>query len=171
MGRVASRGAGTLRKIMDSHKAYAVVACDRNGHGAVLWHLGLTGAIEEPGLHELGDIGLDDANQGISIWNGHLVWTCSPSTPNRPEEWDFELEGPYRDPTDEEWEAIRRGNNLFEPLRCQHAEESGYTTDTPCGPESETIWEQCESVAEHEGLCEKHHALIRGNDGSHQAPT
>lgn len=50
---------------------------------------------------------------GIEIWEGRIVYTTTPSTPNGPEEFDVDYEGTWRRPTPEEWAAIHVGLNPF----------------------------------------------------------
>lgn len=81
----------------------AVVANNKQGHGLVLWYVGdvITSEIEEAGFC------LDDAPEGISVWEGIGIWTPGPF--EYPDDGDFELVGEFRKPTDEEWAAIRAG--------------------------------------------------------------
>ena len=150
-------GHGVTRTVseMASYPALAVVASDGEGRGAVLWHVGIR-EIDDYGYGDLGDLGFDDAGQGISIFDGHMVWTKSPSTPDHPEEDDFELIGEYRDPTDAEWNDLRAGKNPFENRRCMHAEEGAVTDISLDGEETDSFIVRCDDVAVHDGLCEKH---------------
>jgi hypothetical protein len=86
----------------------AVIACDGKGNGAVLWTVGPHVRLEmdEGGLRDLGDLGLDDAPAGVSIWVGRYV-TDGGGYCN--EEADTYPKGGFRAPTDEEWTAIREG--------------------------------------------------------------
>jgi hypothetical protein len=89
-----------------------VVAC-RDGVGCVLyatgehwvwWHSGV-------GNYRLAPHGLDDAPDGISVWEGHIdSWG-----PDRNGEYDAEPRGVYRTPTTEEWMAIIGG---YSPFSC-----------------------------------------------------
>jgi hypothetical protein len=85
----------------------AVVACNGSGRGAVLWFVGesMRNEIEEAGLSELEDLGFDDAPRGISIWEGTYIWSRGPY--EHPEDGDMAPSGSFREPTREEWEAIR----------------------------------------------------------------
>lgn len=86
----------------------AVVA-SANGQGCVLSFSGtaLSAFIGENGTRDLRDLGLDDAPDGIWVWEGKIVttkmWT------DYGWEHDCGPEGEFRKPTDPEWEAIRRG--------------------------------------------------------------
>jgi len=87
-------------------KSRVVVACN-NGAGCVLhaigscweaWHDG-------SGSYRLDDNGLDDAPDGISIWEGRMQsWG-----PDRDGEYDAELRGEFRDLTPEEWTLLAKG--------------------------------------------------------------
>lgn len=99
------------RQREDDWPSKAVVACDARGNGAVLWFVGesLRNEIEEAGLRQLGDLGLDDAPCGVSVWEGSYVWTPGPY--EHPEDGDVSPAGCFRAPTDAEWAAIREGCN------------------------------------------------------------
>lgn len=86
----------------------AVIACDGGGQGCVLWTVGphVTSMIDEAGVRELDLLGLDDAPEGISIWEGSIK-TVHHHTPDM-NEYDSSLEGSFRTPTNEEWESIRK---------------------------------------------------------------
>jgi hypothetical protein len=87
--------------------SFAVVVCDGNGNGAVLWTVGphVKFEIQECGLKQLSDLGLDDAPLGISVWVGKYIWQPGPW--EWPEDGSMEAVGKFRAPTDEEWMAIR----------------------------------------------------------------
>ena len=88
----------------------AVVASDGNGRGAVIWWVGLAFWIEiqEYGVTDLGDLGLDDAPAGLSIWEGQ-IHTRQCGNPMDGYDYETELVGAFRPPTDEEWKDIRHG--------------------------------------------------------------
>ncbi|KKN80002.1 hypothetical protein LCGC14_0335100 [marine sediment metagenome] len=94
----------------------AVVACDGNGTGAVLWTVGphLAFEIQECGFVDLADLGLDGAPLGVSIWEG--FYTIEGVRPNDPEDNDSASvpNGEFRAPTDQEWEAIKAGRRPWE---------------------------------------------------------
>jgi hypothetical protein len=87
----------------------AVIANGKD-HGCVLYYLGrsIAAEIEDAGLSELSDLGLDDAPRGISIWEGVYVFT--PGSFEYPAEGDSNPSGSFRPPTDDEWTAIRQGH-------------------------------------------------------------
>ncbi len=89
-----------------SKPSLAVIASDGDGHGCVLSTVGvhIEFEIKEAGLHDLGDLGMDDAPRGISIWEGK-------TESHRDHEGDVDtwLEGAFRQPTEQEWAAIVRG--------------------------------------------------------------
>jgi hypothetical protein len=87
----------------------AVVANSSAGNGGViLWTAGphLENEIDSIGSVRLDDLGLDDAPEGISIWEGKYIGYKT-GNPMDGEEWDTEAHGKFRTPTDAEWEAIR----------------------------------------------------------------
>lgn len=93
-----------------------VIACTDSGRGVVLWAVGahLRYEIEELGFYHLGDLGLDDAPVGISVWEGKYIW--QPGSGEHPQDGEVYPGGTFRAPTDAEWEAIRAG-------RCPWAED------------------------------------------------
>lgn len=62
--------------------------------------------IDEAGVSNLCDLGLDDAPEGISIWEGGIktVHFHSPDC----NEYDSSLIGSFRAPTPAEWESIMK---------------------------------------------------------------
>lgn len=76
-------------------------------HGCVLWTAGphLDSFITEGGLSFI-DLGLDPP-EGISVWEG-VIETERIHTQDI-NEYDSRLVGSFREPTDDEWTAIRRG--------------------------------------------------------------
>ena len=97
--------------------SFAVIA-NRHGTGCVVWYGGgatLRFEIEEVcGALGLDDLGLDDAPEGISIWEGCYVATQihgyegTPDVVTRPV-------GKFRRPHKSEWRAIRANENPFDP--------------------------------------------------------
>lgn len=88
----------------------AVVACNKEKYGCVLWAVGayLRIEMEEAGLHDLSDLGLDNAPCGISVWEGkYVAW--NPSVWGYPDDAGYEPRGTFRSPTEEEWQEIRAG--------------------------------------------------------------
>ena len=78
----------------------AVIVNGTSG-GCVLYTAGpyLRMEIHEAGIHDIEDLGLDDAPIGISIWEGSLTYDGNgePVAAN----------GTFREPTEQEWMAIR----------------------------------------------------------------
>lgn len=76
----------------------AFIVSDGNGDGCVLWHQGsyLNTMTEDYGRH-IGDLGLDDAPLGVSVFEGNVVL----------ENEDWTYVGDFRDPTSEEWECLK----------------------------------------------------------------
>lgn len=93
----------------ESSPSRAVVACDESGGGAVLWYVGadLVVEIEEHGLRQLCDLGLDDAPRGITVWEGRYV--CTGRGGSEDCDAGTQPEGTFRPPTSEEWAAIMQG--------------------------------------------------------------
>jgi hypothetical protein len=89
----------------------AVVASDGKGRGAVIWWVGLAFWIEiqEYGVKDLDDLGLDDAPAGLSIWEGQLH-SRQCGNPLDGIDYETELVGTFREPTKEEWEEIQDGS-------------------------------------------------------------
>ena len=53
----------------------------------------------------------DVPDNGIWVWEGRIVYTTTPSSPNGPEEFDVDYDGTWREPTEAEWVAIQTGRN------------------------------------------------------------
>ncbi len=90
-------------------KSRAVIA-SRNGDGAVLWWVGghLDFEICESGLSSLDDLGLDNAPDGVHVWEGVYHYTESYGEYGGPGDGcEAEPDGEFRKPTEEEWVAIR----------------------------------------------------------------
>lgn len=86
----------------------AVIANNSNS-GIILWYIGfdLDIEIKEAGLQSLEYLGLDDASEGISIWEGKYFW--SPGPFEYPEDGESYPQGCFREPTEEEWRSIKLG--------------------------------------------------------------
>jgi hypothetical protein len=101
----------------------AVIACDGNGNGCVLYTAGPHVAMD---MHEigrgLGDIGLDDAPAGISVWEG---MTAGGGYAGDGDYHDTYLEGAFRVPTDDEWLAIRAGRCPWDEADWKRAPDVG----------------------------------------------
>jgi len=85
----------------------AVVA---NGcsQGVALWWWGQHIDCEVDAFGDgLTDLGLDDAPHGVSVWEGHYVYTTVQYIEHV--EHESAPVGNFRAPTDTEWDAIRRG--------------------------------------------------------------
>jgi hypothetical protein len=91
-----------------SKPSKAVIACDGDGNGIVLWYTGAHLVVEicEHGCGvRLDDLGLDDAPEGISVWEGIYYGTQHETMDGV--EYDTEVSGDFRKPTAEEWDSIR----------------------------------------------------------------
>lgn len=90
------------------YDSLAVVASDEDGVGCVLWTVGrhVASMMEDCG-NNLEALNLHEGPCGISIWEGR-IHTTEIHTPDA-HEYDSELRGRYRAPTDAEWQAIREG--------------------------------------------------------------
>lgn len=89
--------------------------------GCVLAYVGrdLDWDIREGGVSDLANLGLDDAPDEISIWEGHYVYFRDTGYEGVDEGWSFRPVGAFRPPTDEEWTAIREGRSPFEEEETQ----------------------------------------------------
>jgi hypothetical protein len=75
---------------------------------------GITNEIQEAGLYGLDEIGLDDAPQGLSIWEGDYVY--EPGYVDGYEalgEGEMHPSGKFRGLTADEWEKLRKGESLW----------------------------------------------------------
>lgn len=95
-------------------QCWAIIA-NNNGQGCVLAYGGgatLRYEIEEVGCHALDDLGLDDAPEGISVWEGRYNTT---GDAGRPGYYDDSIEtqpcGRFRSLTDDEWRCLREQNH------------------------------------------------------------
>jgi hypothetical protein len=107
-----------------------------NGRGVILAYdgPGIEDYIEAIGSRYLGDLGLDDAPDGLSIWEGHLS-TCG--------EYDAEPCGSFRALTDAEWARLRETGTPWEydvvrkvdlrPQKATTEEKRKYTSDQRLG--------------------------------------
>ncbi len=93
---------------LDWSKPSLAVVVQGMGRGCVLFSAGphVDSMIDEAGVSDLDLLGLDDAPEGISIWEG-TIKTVHHHTPDM-NEYDSWLEGAFRAPTDQEWESIRK---------------------------------------------------------------
>lgn len=94
----------------------AIVASDGNGNGCLLHWVGagLQYMFEEVGS-TLEDLGLDDIESGIWVWEGRLE--CQSIPTDFGYEHDCQLEGMLRLPTDDEWAAVRRNECPWPPAK------------------------------------------------------
>lgn len=96
----------------DFAKPSRAVVASNCGDGSVLWYAGghLDFEISEGVGNVLADLGLDDAPLGISVWVGkvnYIEYQCAEGGVD----CDAETVGEFRDPTPEEWDAIKSGRN------------------------------------------------------------
>jgi hypothetical protein len=116
----------------------ALIGCDGDGNGALLAWIGESLEYEIDGIGKaLADLGLDDAPEGLSIWEGTYVGRRYDTMDGT--EYETEVQGTFRDLTDEEWDALKRGDDPWNPddwfLTCQrtgcdhglHTEQDVYT--------------------------------------------
>ena len=90
----------------------AVIANMKGTVGIVLWSntdSQIEHEIGSIGSRRLDDLGLDNAPDGISIWEGAFAWTPGPW--DCPADGQLDPDGKFRAPTDEEWVAIREGRS------------------------------------------------------------
>lgn len=99
------------KRIGATTDSIALIA-SRNGHGVILAHDGdgIEADIEAVGLGGLDDHGLDDAPDGLSIWEGHM----SGWGPDHNGEYDCELRGKFRHLTEAEWSLYRSTGTPWE---------------------------------------------------------
>ena len=97
-----------LDRDWDPTKTSRAIIASHHGHGVVLWHVGahLDAEIEGVGLLYLGDLGLDDAPDGLSVWEGFYV--AKPGMSGEPWDETMQPEGAFREPNALEWRAIQR---------------------------------------------------------------
>jgi hypothetical protein len=94
----------------DWTKPSKAVVVQGTGGGCVLFTAGphVASMINEAGVSDLDNLGLDDAPDGVSIWEGGIK-SVHHNTPDA-NEHEWWLEGAFREPTDEEWESIRKND-------------------------------------------------------------
>ena len=92
----------------------AVVASDGHGNCLLLSHLGpaIDWHVDQYG-RDLGDLGLNDAPAGVWVWSGNMGAVRVSSIDY--EDWDLEVTGEWREPTPEEWEAIKADDCPWTP--------------------------------------------------------
>lgn len=86
----------------------AVVVLGEFDKMCVLWTAGphVRMEIEEAGVFADEVLPAPD-EEGVWVWEGRGIWY--PGSYECPDDGSIELEGKYRKPTDEEWQAIREG--------------------------------------------------------------
>jgi hypothetical protein len=93
-------------------KVQALVMSNGKGGGGVLEHNGsMYYDLEESGLHELSDLGLDEAPEGLSVFEGR--YTGGGYDSYNGDYHDAYLEGDFRELTRQEWDAIIEKKRLF----------------------------------------------------------
>lgn len=93
-----------------SKPSRAVIAYNAREFGIVLWYVGAHVAtmIEQIGAHDIDELGFEnEAPIGISVWEGKITGGRYNSYAGDYD--DCYLTGTYRQPTGEEWLAIREG--------------------------------------------------------------
>lgn len=85
-------------------ESWAIIA-NNNGQGCVLVYGGgasLRHALEESGWYALDDLGLDDAPEGISVWEGRYV------SMGGDDSIEVKPDGRFRSLTASEWERVHK---------------------------------------------------------------
>lgn len=90
-----------------------VIAYGGHGDGIIMWAVGGHFAVfydMNGGSLEVSEYGLDyTVDAGIYVWEGHILDTSTDS-PINGRDYDCELQGELREPTEAEWDAIKAGN-------------------------------------------------------------
>jgi len=77
---------------------------------------GVRNDFEEAGI-DAGDVWdcsrLNIGEGSIMVWEGRIVYTTTPSSPNGPSEFDVDYVGDFRNLTDAEWDALKSGRDLW----------------------------------------------------------
>lgn len=89
----------------------ALVAC-MGGTGCVLEYVGdaITWHVQEFSS-QLDELGLDDAPDGLSIWEGSMGSRRVQTQDG--DDWDYEVNGEFRDLKPEEWDKLKAGEDLW----------------------------------------------------------
>ena len=85
---------------------YALLA-NNGGYGLVLYHGGgpsLEEVLREKGDVDLEELDLSEGPEGLSVWEGYYDFEATGL-----DEWDYFPVGKFREPTNKEWKAIRKG--------------------------------------------------------------
>ncbi len=104
------------KRIGATTDSIALIA-NNGGKGVILEYngAGIEASVEAIGVRYLDDHGLDDAPDGLSIWEGRYLVTRSGNF-EHPDEYDAELDGTFRDLTDREWALLRETGTPWEYL-------------------------------------------------------
>lgn len=102
------------RKRLGATTDSIALIANNGGTGVVLAYdgAGIECCIDEGNGKALDDNGLDDAPDGLSIWEG-AYHTWHVHTPDM-NEWEAELRGTFRDLTDREWALLRETGTPWE---------------------------------------------------------
>lgn len=65
--------------------------------------------LDESGMDPEEILPVEEAGDGISVWVGKTKWEPGPY--EYPDDGETILDGEFRDPTDQEWEHIRKGES------------------------------------------------------------
>lgn len=118
------RPTGVCPNAYGPQKALVAASTVSTGRVVVACTCGVYLDMHEAGV-DAGDSWGDDFKDGeVTVWEGRIAYSVTPSSPNGPEEFDGpDYEGDFRPPTDEEWSAIRAGRN---PWPCALCDGTGY---------------------------------------------
>lgn len=99
----------------DPRKPSMAVIAYGDERGMIIWYIGadLQFEMEEGGVRDIDDLGLEPPNDGIWIWEGRYAW--SPGSYEYPDDGESNPVGEFRAPTDNEWQAIREGRCPWNP--------------------------------------------------------
>lgn len=109
----------------DREESIALIAA-KDGKGCILSHDGdgIEADIDSLGVGDLGDHGLDDAPDGLSIWEGRLdAWVSH--SPENGTDYEAQLEGKFRDLTEREWFLLRNTGTPWEYVEDDARETNG----------------------------------------------
>jgi hypothetical protein len=110
--------ASSQPKMPDFELALIAFSASNEG-GIVVWHNHghIERDIEEFGAHEIASWIIDKnaPDHGLAVWEGRISWVSGGSWESlEPEEPEY-VTIKWREPDDEEWEAIKEHRNPFEP--------------------------------------------------------
>lgn len=95
-----------------------MVAYGEYEKGAVMWAVGhhISMEMDDSGLTDPEDLGLEPDEPGIWVWEGIYVYVPGyVDGYEAPGEGYMEPKGTWRLPTDQEWEALRNGECPWDP--------------------------------------------------------